>query len=745
MAQSAEKFLARPNQPLCVHLENVSRLAGKFGQCIGLHEEAVLAGSLHDLGKYRQEFQDYLRGDRASSQETQHAAYGAIWAIQNGQLLQAFVIAGHHSGLHDIVDLQGIPHKPVLGLPGSLDAALQCYLANASTPQSLPIPAFITNIPGENEQTLRLEFAVRMLFSCLVDADRLDSAFWPLEPPAELRMDAPALLERVEAERLRKSSHAPDGTLKTSRNHIFDTCLIKAVLAQGFFSLTVPTGGGKTLSAMAFALAHARKHRLRRIIVVIPYLSIIEQNAAEYRRILGNDVVLENHSAVKPKPDADEEEKDALELAAENWDSPVVITTSVQFIESLLSARPSRCRKLHRIANSVVIFDEVQTMPSHLLQPIFSVFRELVRQYGVSFVFSSATQPAFLNSTSLPDGFTEGEMRSIIDHPDQLFRNLRRVNYHLPREGETVDWPELAKRMAMPEHRQALCVVNLTRHAADLWDRLRSALPEAEKRMLFHLSSAMCPAHRLRVIRLMRWLLRYGQPCRVVSTQLIEAGVDVDFPTVWRALGPLDSIVPTAGRCNREGRTARGNVHVFRPVEHKIPGGVYSAATGQAAIAIDRFSSLELAEEALATDPDIFVGYFHGLYQSVDTDKKIDGSTIQEDRLSLKFRTVSKNATVIDNDTQPAIVAYGAGKRLIQAIRERQLPPGTPRFTRDDQRSLQRYMVNLRQRDFDKLLAERLIEPLLPNLNVHVLHASCYHPQLGLVLPGNQRIEDLIL
>lgn len=741
MVQSSEKFLARPNQPLCVHLENVSKLAGKFGQWIGLHDEAILAGSLHDLGKYRQEFQGYLRGDRVSSQETQHAAYGAVWAIQNDQLLQAFVIAGHHSGLHDISDLIGIPHKTVLGLPTSLEAALQCYLADASSPQSLPIPAFITDIPAENEQTLRLEFAVRMLFSCLVDADRLDSAFWPLEPPAELRLDAPVLLERVEAERLRKSSNAPDGTLKTSRNYIFDTCLIKASLAQGFFSLTVPTGGGKTLSSMAFALAHARKHNLRRVIVVIPYLSIIEQNASEYRRILGNDVVLENHSAVKPKPDADEEEKDALELAAENWDSPVVITTSVQFIESLLSARPSRCRKLHRIANSVVIFDEVQTMPSQLLQPIFSVFRELVRQYGVSFVFSSATQPAFLKSTSLPDGFTEGKMRPIIDHPDQLFKDLRRVNYHLPRDGETVDWPELARRMAMTEHRQSLCVVNLTRHASDLWDRLRSILPDGEKRMLFHLSSAMCPAHRLRVIRLMRWLLRHGQPCRVVSTQLIEAGVDVDFPTVWRALGPLDSIVQTAGRCNREGRADRGDVHIFRPLDHKIPGGVYSVATERAAIAVDRAD----AEEALATDPAIFADYFHGLYQSVDTDKKIDGSTIQEDRLALKFRTVSRNATVIDNDTQPAIVAYGAGKRLIQAIRERQLPPGSPRFNRDDQRSLQRYMVNLRQRDFDGLLAEKLIEPLLPNLNVHVLHASCYHAQLGLVLPGNQRIEDLIL
>ena len=422
-----------------------------------------------------------------------------------------------------------------------------------------------------------------------------------------------------------------------------------------------------------------------------------------------------------------------------------MITTSVQFIESLLSARPSRCRKLHRIANSVVIFDEVQTMPAHLLQPTFSVFRELAQQYGVTFVFSSATQPAFLKSTSLPHGFTPGEMQPIIDNPDQLFRSLRRVDYHLPRDGETLDWPDLAARMALAENRQSLCVVNLTKHAAKLWDHLRSALPEAEQRMLFHLSSAMCPAHRLRVIRLMRWLLKRGHPCRVVSTQLIEAGVDVDFPTVWRALGPLDSIVQTAGRCNREGRADRGNVHVFRPMEHQIPGGVYSVATEQAAVAVSRFSSLEEAEEALATHPEIFTGYFHGLYQNVKTDLKEGGYTIQEERERLNFRTVGKRAKVIDNDTQPVIATYGAGKRLVQEIRERQLQPGTSRFNRDDQRSLQRYMVNLRQRDFDSLLALRLVEPLLINLNVHVLHASCYHAQRGLVLPGNLSIQDMIV
>lgn len=738
-------FFARPNQQLNLHLANVAQMAGVFAKPAGLHNEAVLAGSLHDLGKYRSEFQDYLRGERSSSQETQHAAYGAVWAINENQLLQAFVVAGHHAGLHDLAELQGIPQKSVLGLPEALEISLQRYIAESSPPVALSEPSFLRDAITCADQALRTDFAVRMLFSCLVDADRLDSAFWPFTPPQDRLLDASGLLDKVRNERQQKSDKSSDSSLKSSRNQIFDACLLKAEIAQGFFSLTVPTGGGKTLSAMAFALAHAQKHNLRRVIVVIPYLSIIDQNAAEYRRVLGDDVVLENHSSVKPRTDAAEEEKDVLELAAENWDSPVVITTSVQFIESLLSDRPSRCRKLHRIANSVVIFDEVQTMPSHLLQPIFSVFRELKRQYGVSFVFSSATQPAFLKSSSLPDGFTQGEMKPIIDDPNQLFRTLRRVNYHLPREGETLDWPELAARMALQENHQSLCVVNLTKHAAKLWDHLRGALPEAVRRTLFHLSSAMCPAHRLRVIRLMRWLLKHGHPCRVVSTQLIEAGVDVDFPTVWRALGPLDSIVQTAGRCNREGSPKRGNVHVFRPVEHKIPGGAYAVATGQAAIAVSQYDSQEEAEEALATDPEIFTGYFHGLYQNIDTDPREGGYTIQEERERLNFRTVGRRAKVIDNDTQPVIVTYGAGKRLVLAIRERRLPPGSPRFTRDDQRSLQRYMVNLRQRDFDQLLAQGYVEPLLPNLNVHVLHTSCYHSERGLVLPGNHSIQDMIV
>ncbi len=511
------------------------------------------------------------------------------------------------------------------------------------------------------------EFYARLIFSCIVDADRLDTAHWPASPPPDAPLDTDTLLDAVHSERTRKSAANPASPLAALRNRIFDTALEQTTLPTGFFSLTVPTGGGKTLASMAFALAHARRHGLRRIIVVIPYLSIIEQNAAEYRRIFGNNVVLENHSGVAPSDDADEEEKSRLELVSENWDAPVIVTTSVQFLESLFAASPSRCRKLHRIPRSVVIFDEVQTLPAHLLAPTFSVLRELATNYGTSFVFSSATQPAFRRCAALPDGFLPTELREIAPAPDDLFRQLRRVTYRLPTSGETFDWPTLAARLAASP--QVLCVVNLTRHARELWEQLSHLLPADEAPI--HLSSAMCAEHRLRLIASIKERLRTDKPCRVISTQLIEAGVDVDFPEVWRALGPLDSIVQVAGRCNREGRRASGLVNVFQPAEHKLPPGVYCSASDQAAITLASLGDTATAAEHLATSSDIFSGYFQSLYQVVNTDYAKRGEpTIQEDRSYLRYREVARKARVIEDSGTPVIVAgdiaplLGAGRGL---------------------------------------------------------------------------------
>lgn len=726
-------------QPLSNHLRNVAALARSFASPLGLAQEAELSGLLHDLGKYTNEFQSYLRGQLTQSAETQHAIYGAAWALNPHQQLGAVLaVAGHHAGLHNVSDTSNAASKPAIRSQlAELVRRLESELGPLPAPPG--IPALIASAP---EPALATEFYVRMLFSCLVDADRLDTASWPNSPKPDRPLDPEALLERVAAERELKQTSNPGSPLAAIRNEIFAACGRHGTLDQGFFSLTVPTGGGKTLASLHFALAHARSHGLRRVIFVIPYLSIIEQNAAEYRRILGPDVVLEQHSNASPSPDATEEERSTLELASENWDAPVIVTTSVQFLESLFASSPSKCRKLHRIARSVVVFDEVQTLPAHLLKPSFSVFRELVRSYGVSFVFSSATQPAFRRSRALPDGLESNELRELAPQPADLFRKLRRVNYHLPRPDQTVDWPELAERLAAQS--QALCVVNLTRHAKALWEHLSRLSPGGKKPV--HLSSAMCPAHRLELIRAIRARLKRGEPCHVISTQLIEAGVDVDFPAVWRAMGPLDSIVQVAGRCNREGRLSSGEVHVFRPADHKLPPGIYKTASDQAAIVL---ACLDTDPEPLNHDPELFGRYFEALYQVVNTDyARARETTIQHDRENLRYRDVSHKARVIPDSGQPVIIlrdndGHPYAADVVQEIRSRVPSPGQLRFTKHDLRILQKFMVNVPQYNFQRLEGLRHIHPLIPNLELVVANDGFYHPDLGLVIE-NRPLEDFI-
>ncbi|MCI0348189.1 MAG: hypothetical protein L0Z53_02085, partial [Acidobacteriales bacterium] len=426
----------------------------------------------------------------------------------------------------------------------------------------------------------------------------------------------------------------------------------------------------------------------------------------------------------------------------------IIVTTSVQFIESLFACRTSRCRKLHNIARSVVVFDEVQTLPSHLLNPLLNVFRELRDHYGVSFVFSTATQPAFRHRPlSLNEGFKASEVQEITQNTAESFRSLRRVNIHVPKINEIMGWESLAEQMS--RRNQALCVVNVRRHAFELWEKLRRAVPHEEKESVFHLSSAMCAEHRLYILGAdrdpqpgtVRYRLRNHQPCRLVSTQLIEAGVDVDFPTVWRALGPLDSIVQAAGRCNREnrlrdaaGNSALGEVFVFQPEDNRLPPGVYNTASGLTASLLTTVEA-----DALATDHALFERYFDQLYQLVPID-----CNIQDEREKLHFRKVAELARVIKDDTQPVIVPYGNARKLIEDIRARPVVKGQPRFDRDDLRKLQRFMVNLHSRDFHRLLTLKAIVPLLPNLEIHVLAEGWYHQDLGIVI-DKRPTEDFLI
>lgn len=731
---------------LSEHLLSVGKLACDFAKNNNsdLCEAAYWSGLLHDLGKYRDEFQQYLRAERNGSTETHHAVYGAALAYRQEWLGPAFVIAGHHAGLHDHNELQALVESATYRTAERVPQLTGRFKADlGEIPQQIIEPPFAAS-------ELSAEFYIRMLFSMLVDADFLDTeAHYKATSRTTRKLPAAELLRLLITEKESKSS---DGKLNAIRNRIFQQCLDKAQKPPGFFSLTVPTGGGKTLAGMAFALAHAAQaqHQLRRVIVVIPYLSIIEQNAAQYRRILDPDnmgIVIEHHSSVNVPEDTGESrsrapfEKHPNEYATENWDAPVIVTTSVQFIESLFANRTSRCRKLHNIAHSVVILDEAQTLPSHLLNPLLSVFRELRDNYGVSFIFSTATQPAFQHSpSSLTEGFKKGEIHEITEgDTEENFYSLRRVSIQPPKPDEATGWGILAEQMS--QHKRALCIVNTRRHAYDLWEKLRRTVSHEEKSAVFHLSSAMCAEHRFAILGddrepepdTIRYRLRHELPCRLVSTQLIEAGVDVDFPIVWRALGPLDSIIQAAGRCNREnrlqdetGNPVLGKVIVFRPEDHTLPQGVYRTASDITAALLAQTEA-----DTLAIDHTLFERYFDQLYQLVPTDQK---TSIQGEREKLHFRKVAELAKVIDSDTQAVIVLYGKAYDLVEEIRTRPVIKGKPRFSRDDLRKLQRYMVSLHSRDFQKLGVYKAISPLLPNLEIYVLDEGWYHPNLGIVI-----------
>jgi len=761
----------RKYQELSEHLRGVAQRCVEFAsralrgdsQFAGVAE---LTGLLHDLGKYRDEFQRYLMAGSAGqrSAETAHAMYGAAAACFALDLpLAAFAIAGHHAGLHDASDLQRL----IEGNKFQADRRYADLLQRVELPQELgPLPSVDPIRCDDTDEASKrsYEFLTRMVFSMLVDSDRLDSEQWDQEQRVNRawnRSSKPLvpgkLLELLDAERRRRAQSAARDDLFRLRNEVFDACVAKGRdLPPGFFTLTVPTGGAKTLASMAFSLSHAEHHDLRRVIVVIPYLSIIEQNAREYRDILGAAHVLEHHSAVdfperrrNDESTASDEPAGAsdAEQAMENWDAPIIITTSVQFIETLFAASPSRARKLHNIARSVVVFDEVQTLPTHLLDPTLNVLRDLNRRFGVSVLFCSATQPAFRRTAGLPQGFSADELVEIGPDPVNSYRRLRRVDYVVEPLTSRWTWNQLAHRLV---HRpqefcgqdQALCVLNLRRHAFDAWQALRREL-EAAGRMtearegVFHLSSAMCPAHRLDILGLskppapnsIKARLQSGKPCWVISTQLIEAGVDIDFPVVFRAMGPLDSIVQSAGRCNREGqlkdtagRPMRGEVVVFHPEDDGLPPGIYSRATSITAAHLD--------PERLATDPTLFGAYFTELYQLAPTDHSRRGEqTIQEDRANFNFSRVAQRARVIKDDTIAVIVPYARAQALIKRIRK------TGHFDRNTLRRLQRFMVNLRrgpQSDHQKLVDMGALEPLLAQrLPIPVLASWCYDPQLG--------------
>ena len=720
-------------QLLSVHLRNVANLAKQFAAPLGLAAEAELCGLLHDLGKYAARFQARLHDN--SIHGINHWSVGSQVAYEQRVLAAAFAIEGHHTGMpaflendtetgleclkermlkfrdpNEAADINGFPETHT-----ELFARFRAEELTIVKPPALP-PA------GQDFATA---LRTRMLFSCLVDADFLDTEAHFDPSQTILRETPPLMAERalkiLTSNLARKSS---GGAINQLRRHLLADCLSMAASNPGLFSLTAPTGSGKTLAGLAFALAHAKMHGLRRVIVVIPYTSIIEQTAQVYRDlfepVFGPQYVLEHHSAVAPRERKEDVKQDAEEmrlrrarLATENWDSPLVVTTSVQFFESLFGHKPSQCRKLHNIAGSVVLFDEVQTLPLKLVPSLLSAVNLLVKDYGTTAVFGTATQPAFGSAAqAILGGWQPKEISS---QPSAMAEALRRTHITHRPDNQRVKWPDLAAELA--DFRQVLCVVNLKRHARELFQALSHDSVDH-----FHLSASMCPAHRQAKLAEVRRRLLAGEPCRLISTQLIEAGVDVDFPRVYRAMGPLDSIIQTAGRCNREGRMAKlGELVVFRPEDDTKPRGPYAQAAAVTEAFLTENPSADLHQ------PETYADYFTRLYGTLGPQSTKDDPAFAASE-KLHFPEAARACRLVGDDTRSVVVRWGEGERLIELIRYQK------HLSRDDWRLAHRFSVNFYQTEFIASLARGEIVQPVPDLEFYFWNGQ-YDLHIGVTAP----------
>lgn len=685
---------------LVAHLRATAAQARAFAERFGAGELAYYAGLCHDLGKFHPQFQRYLQACASGQRSPKHphALYGALYAASHNHLL-AFIIDGHHSGMRDMARLNArLQSAP---LPPEVQTAAEAHLPDLQSPPSVP-----THLPNE---MLAWEMLIRMLFSCLVDADYLDTERHFDPDRAAQRGQSPdlaSLWARFEADQSALLRQAPDTPVNRARREIYAACLAAAEQPPGLFRLTAPTGSGKTRAALGFALKHALQHNLERIIVALPYTSIIDQTARVYREILGDAAVLEHHSALH-WDDADEDALRRQKLLSENWDAPIIVTTFVQLFESLFSNKPSACRKVHRLARSVIVLDEAQTLRVELLQPTTHVLQQLVDSYGSTVVVCTATQPA-LEKVSFSQRPYE-----IVPHPERWFQALRRVEYIV--EPTPLSREALAERIAAEQ--QVVVILNARRDAVEVVQALLEAHPELEG--VYHLSTLLCPAHRWQVLTAVRERLRHGQPCRLIATQVVEAGVDVDFPVVMRAVGPLDRIVQAAGRCNREGRLPQGRVVIFELQDGRAPSGVYRTGIDEARIVL-RQTDADLHQ------PQTYTEYFEKLFKNAT----LDDPQIQEKRESLQFESVADAYRLIPEKTHPVIVLHydePAVQQLLSEARGRlqhgHLPPTHWYY------QIQQYAVTLYQHDIRQLAAQGLLQPE-PELGL-TLYTGAYDPLLG--------------
>jgi CRISPR-associated endonuclease/helicase Cas3 len=678
------------SQKLMAHIDGVRNNASLFSDEFGCEAWGALLGDWHDLGKFMEAFQRYMLEDE---QRIEHAAVGGRYATdqfndRSRRLAVQLAITCHHTGLQNsealrkrLVNAAQLVRDAIKNAPENL---LQRKLPE--WPEWLTPPNASAEENKINEWKRSLEFWIRMLHSCLVDADWLDAE--KRDPDTPKRPEFPSiekLRDELDAYIDAKVSNAAKNNwtpVNAQRKSVLDACRESAITNTGFFSLTVPTGGGKTLSGMSFALNHAVENKLKRVIVVIPYTSIIEQNASVYAEVFGRDNVIEHHSNLDPEKDTERNQ-----LASENWDAPIIVTTNVQFFESLYANKNSRLRKLHNISRSVIILDEVQSLPPGLLYPILDAIRELREHYCCSVVLSTATQPALKKRKSFMCGLDE--VKEIIPNVIKLSRDLARVNIEWE-TGNAVEYPDISVRI-LKENMQRVLVVTHKRKDARV---LAGLLPEET----YHLSASMCPSHRKDILKKVTELLKNeSSTVRLVSTQLIEAGVDIDFPVVFRALAGLDSISQTAGRCNREGNDINGGRLIVFRAPTEPPAGVLRLGKGIMKSLLNSSESdgvLRGFDGSLdLTSPAIYDTYFRLFYSGV----QLDGAGVQNARASLDFPEVAKRFRMIDSAAYPVVVPYENAYDKLDVVRAKFKP------SRDDFRSLQPFIVQIYSHELQAL------------------------------------------
>lgn len=695
-------------QSISDHLYQTARLAGDFAAAFKMKEWGYGFGLYHDIGKYSLKFQNRLQGGSM----TDHATAGAqeLFRLRNiAGYAAAYCISGHHSGL-----LDGGGRADVGGeatLMGRMSKRLEPY---QDFHAEIEEPRFTApSIRPMGKGGFSLSFLIRMLFSCLVDADYLDTESFMKDGQEERGCyDSIQVLHQRLRRYISKWLEKEDqDTVNGRRTMILKACLERGGLPRGLFSLTVPTGGGKTISSLAFALEHARKHQLDRVIYVIPYTSIIEQNAQVFRDILGEKNVLEHHSSVS-YPDGEEAHRAAL--ASENWDCPVVVTTNVQFFESLFGNSTSGCRKLHNIANSVLIFDEAQMLPVPYLKPCIRAIAELVRNYHSTAVLCTATQPAL--KPYFPEDMPITELCPDVRGQSAFFR--RTV---FERAG-VLSEEALAGRIR--EKRQVLCILNSRKAVQRVYGRLEDA------EGIFHLSTFMYPRHRKEILQRVRERLKEGLPCRLIAASLVEAGVDLDFPAVYREMAGIDSMIQAAGRCNREGkRRAEEGRTVLFALEKEESG---TPRTLRLPI---RTGEQVMEEYEDIGSPEAVEAYFTRLYylkgEELDARDIIDRMERESRSWLFPFASVAREFIMIEENTQTILIdREEAAAHIAARIRRGE-------YSRELMREAGSYSVNVYESDLKRMEAAGLLEPL--DQEIYVLRRKeLYTEEMGLLIEAER-------